>query len=46
VVLSVNGLLDGETFRSVTAARVVIENLLEEYNHLHPQRRRGSKLRD
>lgn len=36
-------LLHGETFRSVTEARVVIENWLEEYNHLRPHRAHGMK---
>lgn len=31
-------LLHGETFRSVTEARVVIENWLDEYNHRRPHR--------
>lgn len=31
-------LLHGETFRSVTEARVVIANWIEEYNHLRPHR--------
>ena len=31
-------LLHGEIFRSVTEARVVIENWLEEYNTLGPHR--------
>lgn len=36
-------LLHGETFRSVTEARVVIENWLEEYNTLRPHRAHGMK---
>jgi putative transposase len=36
-------LLHGETFRSVTEARVVIENWLAEYNHRRPHRAHGMK---
>lgn len=36
-------LLHGETFRSVTEARVVIESWLDEYNHRRPHRGLGMK---
>lgn len=36
-------LLDGESFRTVTETRVVIEGWLDEYNQIRPHRALGMK---